>query len=72
MAKEPMLIFRLSKPEYFKCSLCKEGTTQGMFGTLEPVSRLIDDFREHVAAFHPAGEDFSQAAVRIVREATDG
>jgi len=28
-------------------------------------------FKAHVERYHPQGEDFSQAAARIVREATE-
>jgi hypothetical protein len=34
------------------------------------VDSLIDSFSQHVTSSHPADEDFSQAAARIVKEAT--
>jgi hypothetical protein len=69
MAKEPVLTFRLPHPEKFHCSACPDIGDQGSFTLDGRISDLIDAFREHVRKYH--GEDFSQAAVRIVREATE-
>jgi hypothetical protein len=75
MAKrEPILELRLSNPKSFHCSFCRVHGLEGMFvatgeGT---VSDLVAAFEDHVQQFHTAGEDFSQAAARIVREATEG
>jgi hypothetical protein len=71
MAKEPILTFVLSKPDKFHCSFCGHGPSEGAFSIDTDVSELIEAFKEHVQTHHPKGEDFSQAAARIVRQATE-
>lgn len=43
---------------------------EGAFTLNGDIRELVDAFRAHIEQFHPKGEDFSQAAARIVREAT--
>ena len=69
--KEPVLEFKLSRPDSFHCSLCGNRLDEGAFVADGEVKDLLDSFSQHVASFHPAGEDFSQAAARTVREATE-
>jgi len=71
MAKEPILTFILSKPDKFHCSFCGHGPDEGAFTLDGHVRDLIAAFEAHVERYHPKGEDFSQAAARIVREATE-
>ena len=71
--REPVLELRLSNPKSFHCSFCRVRGLEGMFvatgdGT---VSDLVAAFEDHVQQFHSKGEDFSQAAVRIVKKATE-
>jgi len=51
MAKEPLLVFRLSHPEAFQCSACDEYC--GAFDTGGWAIDVIDSFREHVRRYHP-------------------
>jgi len=67
--KEAVLEYRLSSPNSFHCSLCGHGLDEGTFVTSGRVGDLIAAFREHVGREHTK-EDASQAAVRVVREAT--
>lgn len=72
MAKrEPVLEFRLSKPEQFHCSFCGHAPDEGAFVARGEIEELVKAFKSHVEEHHPKGEDFSQAAARIVREATE-
>jgi hypothetical protein len=72
MAKrEPILEFRLSRPGSFHCSFCGHRQDEGAFDIRGDVADLLEAFKAHIERFHPAGEDFSQAAARIVREATE-
>jgi hypothetical protein len=71
MAKaEPILQYRTSRPGSFHCSLCGNRQDEGAFVITGDIAALIDAFEEHAERFHPQGEDFSQAAARIVRDAT--
>ena len=71
MAKrEPILELRLSRPDSLHCSFCRVHGLEGMFVATGTVSDLVAAFEDHVQQFHADGEDFSQAAARIVREAT--
>lgn len=69
MAKEPILEFRLTEPDYFRCSLCEPRKNAGMFSITTSAERLVNDFRQHVKEWH-SRKDVNQAAARIVREAT--
>jgi hypothetical protein len=69
--EEPVLEFRLSNPYSFYCSSCKKMPNEVTFGASGDVDSLLDSFSRHVASLHPSDEDFSQAAARIVREATE-
>jgi hypothetical protein len=69
--KEAVLEYRLSRPDSFHCSLCGHRQDEGAFVASGDVKDLLDSFSNHVASYHPTGEDFSQAAARIVREATE-
>jgi hypothetical protein len=71
MAKEPVLEFRLSRPTLFHCSSCGNHQDEGAFVPRGEIEQLIEAFADHVRRYHSAGEDFSQAAARIVREATE-
>jgi hypothetical protein len=52
---------------YYVCSRCRKLIDAGENDT----ELLKSLFVEHVKSDHPRGEDFSQAAARIVREATE-
>ena len=71
--QEPTLEFRLSSPNEFSCSLCRgDGTRkkgEGSFTVIGDLHELVMAFRAHVGRYHTK-EDASQAAVRVVREAT--
>jgi hypothetical protein len=68
---EPILEFRLSRPKSFHCSFCGHKKDEGAFVITGGVAELLDAFKTHVETFHPAAEDFSQAAARTVKEATE-
>ena len=68
--KEPVLEFRISSPRSFHCSACGNGPDEGAFVITGEVQDLIAAFRSHVQDFHSKGEDFNQAAFRVVREST--
>jgi hypothetical protein len=70
--KEPILEFKLSSPQSFHCSACGNGPDEGAFVITGEVKDLISAFRSHVQDFHSKGEDFNQAAFRVVRESTKG
>jgi len=68
MPKEPILEFKLSKPDKFHCSFCRDVGDEGAFTLTTSVARLVADFRGHVQRYHSKGEDFNQAAFRAVQE----
>jgi hypothetical protein len=68
--KEAILEFRFSRPNQFHCSFCGNRPLESTFATIGDVAELVAAFKAHVERYHPQGEDFSQAAARIVREAT--
>jgi hypothetical protein len=70
MPKEPILTFKLSRPGKFHCSSCRDVAEEGAFTLEGRLQDLIDAFKTHVKHYHSKGEDFSQAAARIVRQAT--
>jgi formylmethanofuran dehydrogenase subunit C len=73
MAKiEPLLEFRLSRPDSFHCSFCGTKPDEGAFVVTGEISDLVAAFKAHVERYHPEGEDFSQTAPRIVGEALGG
>jgi len=69
--REPILEFMLSRPKLFHCSFCRVKGLEGVFTITGTVPDLIAAFEDHVQQFHAEGEDFSQAAARIVKEATE-
>jgi hypothetical protein len=65
MAKEePILEFRLSRPQSFHCSFCGYTPDEGAFVTTGEVSDLIGAFRSHVEEYHSKGENFSPKVTR--------
>ena len=70
MANEPILLFKLSRPQTFRCSACLS-EYRGDIEAEGWVIDVIDVFRDHVRRYHSKEENLSQAAVRVVREATD-
>jgi hypothetical protein len=69
---EPMLTFRLSEGNEFRCSACGHAVVQlgNARFVVSGIPDLIAAFKEHVGRVHTK-EDARQAAARIVREATD-
>jgi hypothetical protein len=57
--KEPVLEFRLSRPNCFHCSFCGNTPDEGAFVLTGKVADLIEAFKAHVEEYHPKGEDFS-------------
>ena len=68
MKKEPVLTFRMSKPDKFHCSFCRNLGDEGAFTLDTSVRDLIRAFESHVKRHHAKGEDFNQAAFRAVQE----
>ena len=66
MAKEPLLVFSLSHPQAFHCSVCgKYGEDFGAFDTGGWAIDVIDAFRRHVQRHHSKDEDYSRAPVNL-------
>jgi hypothetical protein len=69
MTEEPMLTLRLSSSDHFQCSLCDEEKFEGKFAVSASMYDLLASFEDHVKTWH-TDKNFSQAAMRIVKEAT--
>jgi len=54
MAQEPLLVFKLSRPQAFQCSACDEYS--GAFSTEGWAIDVIDAFRAHVRRYHSKAE----------------
>jgi hypothetical protein len=67
---EPILTFRLSRPERFYCSACSDVGDPSPFTLDLWTSDMVEIFRDHVRRYHPNGGDFSQAGLRTVRNVT--
>jgi len=68
MAEEPTLVFKLSRPEAFRCSACDEYC--GAFDTEGWAIDVIDAFRDHVRRYHLKGEA-AKDALRSTMRSTD-
>ena len=66
MAQEPALVFKISRPEAFRCSACDK--YRGAFDTAGWAIDVIDAFRDHVRRYHSKGETFSRPAVAVPRK----
>jgi hypothetical protein len=62
--KEPVLEFRLSRPDSFHCSFCGTKPDEGAFVATREITDLIAAFKTHVEQYHPKGEDFSRTPTR--------
>ena len=51
MEKEPALVFKLSRPNIFRCSACRS-PFQGEIAADGWVVDVIEVFREHVRRYH--------------------
>jgi len=67
LKREPVLEFRLSRPDSFHCSFCGSKPDEGLFVVTAEISDLIAAFKAHVERYHSEGEDFSRTGARIVR-----
>jgi hypothetical protein len=69
---EPLLTFKLSEADEFRCSACGHAVVQlgNARFVVSGIPDLIAAFKEHVGRVHTK-EDASQAAARIVREVTE-
>jgi len=70
LPNEPILTFRLSRPDRFHCSACPDLGDDSPFPLDLWTSDLVEVFRDHVLRHHPKNEAFSRAAVRRARKPT--
>jgi len=50
--QEPVLEFRLSSPDAFECSICREMGTRNLFPSILSTEELVVAFMDHVECEH--------------------